>query len=286
MTYDIPPALLDMRSVEGLVLHELANFSADFEQTPFPRLQYHRSGAIAWLATFSPESFTGRLRGKILEVFLKYRSREDYRTFAWWRLLYLESAMFALTEDRSWLQTMINNIDHDNSTVRSCVHGPLGLIAPKLTLNEYNLLSRMKKNLENGNLYNESMICIYCAIKGTRDEKISLAKEWKITREFSSELIEKIGNKRTISNAFISDDYSEICRYLICMILKERMLSRPAVVDQGDLFRGNSGAPRIAGGQFVEQKDFFQNKTKIARIEDIWSRMRVHPLIHAEVVLA
>ena len=242
MTQATATAELDRPTVEALVLAELRDFDSDWHLQPVPNVQDLRSGAIAWLATFAAEAFTKNAKTQLARFCEHHRNFADYSHKGWYRQAYLESAMFALTGKPSWLRTIISNIDHESSQLRSSLHGPLGLIAPRLALTEVDLLSRMTRNLEVAHFFNESMLCIFCSLEGEAEHKLSIAANWQRLARLAPQdvdALDRLCGSEHLSNSFLAAEYGQINRHLVCRLLDPRI--RKAVVAQDDLF----GSPEM-----------------------------------------
>ena len=239
---------------------ELLAFHSNFDVAPVPMEQELRAGVIAWIATFAPEAISPEGEEQLWEIFYSIRKRSDFRSFGWYRTPYLDVARFSLSGDHDALSIIINNIDHHNSSLRSALHPPLGLVAAELSLDDYELSSRMEHCLESGLFFNDSLMCILSVLRDDPQRKIELVKKWR--REIDlvpqdAKMLDCVFRGDGISNSLIMDELFLILRYLFCRLLD----------------------PELSDIYTEKQLDLFPHW----KHHLIWKRMCEHPLLKATI---
>ena len=237
----------------------LNEFFAHIEEDRLSMEQEMRAGSIAWISTFAPEVVGGKERIRIREIRNFMHEKEDYRTSYWYKSLWFDAACFLLDGDQYDIAMIIANINHGNSSLRSAVHPPLGLISTKVELEYQDITQRMESCIEHNCFYNESLMCILWALKGNIDSKIELVKGWlnRIdNNRQSAKLLKGMIDGKVISNSLISDEFSLMQRYLFCRLLDPEL-----------------------------DKDFDEDAidSLIMDAHLIWSRAENHPLLGTEI---
>jgi len=244
-----------------LFTNELNSFWSNFDLAPVPVEQDLRAGVIGWIATFAPEAIGDEGERELWRIFTAVRERSDFRHFGWYRMPYLDVARFSLSKDSDALAYIIANLDHHKSSLRSALHAPLALIAPRLSLSHPELAGRIEKALKHGLFFNESLLCIFFALRGDHRRKVELVKDWRNRIDLSlmdAETLDRVIAGNAISNSLIADELSENLRYLFCRLLDPELGNVP---------------PR-------KQHDLFPD----AMIHAIWKRMSGHPLVKSSVL--
>ena len=103
---------------------------------------------------------------------------------------------------------------------------------------------------------------------------------------FHTDAIDQMFGSKFLDNSFISEDYFEICRYLICMLLRKNIEGQARMWEKGDLFASKSTPSSLIDKPIAAQGDFFPIEKAVIRVEDVWTRMRSHPLMHTHVKLS
>ena len=251
---------LDM--LDRLFNAELLAFHSDFEVQPVPIEQDLRAGAIGGIAAFTPEAVTLKGREQLRQILTTVHERPDFEHFGWYRIPYLDAAQFLLSSDLTSLSWLIANINHHNSSLRSALHAPLALVAPRLSLNDGELANRIECCLKSGFLYNESLMCVFCGLRDVPERKVELVMEWQKRINLvpqDAKTLSSIITGAPISNSLVVDELSENFRYLFCRLLD----------------------PEITCGSPKEQLKFFFDLSG----ETIWKRMAAHPLLKSLVFL-
>ena len=241
--------------LDRLFTAELRAFYSNFDVAPVPVEQDLRAGAIAWISTFAPKATSPDGKEELWRISNAARKRADFNHFGWYRIPYLNVAQYSLDGDLSSLSTVIGNIDHHDSSLRSSLHAPLALIAPKLSLDDNNLSERIESCFRSGYMYNDSLMCIFAALNDDHERKLTLIRKWRKMTSLNPQDIETLDlflAGRLISNALIADEFSEILRYIFCRLLDPEISD--ALPSQRDLFPNN--------------KDW-----------SIWQQMSDHPLM-------
>ncbi len=242
--------------LDRLFIAELRAFHSNFDVAPVPVEQELRAGAIGWIATFAPKAISLRGKEELRKVSTAARDRADFRHFGWYRVPYLDVAQYSLDGDNSNLSTVIDNIDHHNSSLRSSLHGPLALIAPRLSLDDNNLSGRMESCFKSSSMYNDSLMCIFVALNDNQERKLALIRKWRTMNSLSPQdikLLDLILTGGLISNALIADGFSAVLRYIFCRFLDPEV-SKALPGQQLDLLPDSEECP-------------------------VWQEMAAHPLV-------
>ena len=239
---------------------EMLAFQSGFEEAPVSIDQELRAGVVAWIATFAPEAVDAEARGILSDYVRSIRERSDFRSFGWYRIPFLEVAQFSLTRNVDALSNVIANVDHHNSTLRSTIHPPLGLIAPNLGIDDTELLSRIESCFKSKMFFGESLVCILSVLRGDKKRKFALVKKWKREIDLSqqdADLLDGIVRDGVLSNSLVMGEFSLILRYLFCRLLD----------------------PELTEAYTEQQLDLFPNW----KIHSIWKRMYEHPLLEPTI---
>ena len=255
-----------LNSLERLFVSELIAFKENYSQETVPAEQELRAGVICCIATFIPEAINQIGRWRLLRT-RKYCYSQEQMT--WYRLPFIEVASFQLYSNKQeYLPKVISGLDQHSSGLRSAVYTPLALIAPKLSIHDFDLVSRIETFLKYGYLGIDSALSIFCALKDPKEEKLKIVKDWKLRfteYEINTELLNRLIDGLSIDNSLIFNELSEIFRYFMIRLID------PNVVTVED--------PQCS--QHVI--DFCWNVQINTR--KIWDRMDSHPLMSPHVYI-
>lgn len=98
--------------------------------------------------------------------------------WAYMRPPLIGSTLFALTDDRRWLQLQFDNFADGGSQVRSFFHRSLALVAPRLAFGP-ELLLRMDMCMKNVYFYMDIPLALYVVSRGEIDKKLAMLKRWQ-----------------------------------------------------------------------------------------------------------
>ena len=181
-----------------------------------------RAGSIAWISAFAPEAVGRNEKKRLNSIVHSINEKQDYESFYWYRTLWLDAACFLLHGNKNDIVMIIGNIDHHNSSLRSAVHPPLGLISTRVGLDDQDFNQRIRNCLEKRYFYNESLMCILSALKDDNEQKIDFVTKWRNEVDLNPQdvkVLKSIVEGGFISNSLISDEFSRIKRYLFCRLL-------------------------------------------------------------------
>lgn len=255
-------------NLERLFVSELIQFEENYDQTTVPAEQELRAGVICCIATFIPEAISQFGRRRLLQTRKFCYSKE--RT-TWFRLPFIEVALFQLYGNKEkYLSRVISGLDQHNSRLRSAIYTPLALIAPKLSIHDFDLISRIESFLKHGYLSTDSALSIFCALKDSKEEKIEIVKDWKCRfteYEDNTKLLDSLADEFFISNGFISHELSEIFRYFMVRLIDPNVMT-------------NEDSQESPQQQVMDLCGSVQINTRT-----IWDRMDSHPLIGPYICL-
>ena len=264
MRHSIAGHQVSVDGLDKLFNAELLAFQSNFEVRPVPIEQDLRAGAIAWIAAFAPEAISSKRREQLREILTAMRERPDFNNFGWYRIPYLDVAEFLLFGDFSSLSTLIVNLNHHNSSLRNALHAPFALVAPKLSLDDYDgeLAKRIESCLEMALMYNDCLMCIFCGLKNTHERKMELLKEWRKRIRLAPqdiEMLDSMISKSYITNPFLAGELFQNLQYLFCRLLD----------------------PEIINSHHGEQPKLFNELSS----DTLWKRMAEHPLLQPLISL-
>lgn len=263
---------------------ELLEFRSHFDVHPISIEQDLRAGAIGWIATFVPEAISLKGRKKLWKVCTEVQKRSDFPTFGWYRISYLNAAQYMLDGDTTHVSALIANVDHHKSALRCGLHAPLALVSPRISLDDKELAQRIEHCLKSRFMYNESLMCIFSALRDARDRKIELILQWQkkidpASRE--SEILDSIVTGSQISNDLVAEEFSKILRYLFCRLLDHEFIDN-ASEKQLNLFPDQSNdSQRKKAPAHTPQSSLFSDQSN----GSLWERMSAHPLMNLTVSL-
>ncbi len=218
-----------------------------------------RAGSIAWITAFVPEAIGPDDNNRLRNIVRSICEKQDYSSSFWYKTLWLDAACFLLTGNQYDIAMIIANIDHHNSSLRSAVHPPLGLISTKVGLDDQDFSERIRKCLEKSYFFNDSLICILSALKDDSERKIKLVANWRDGVDLSlhdAEILKNVVEGKGIPNSLISNEFSLIQRYLICRLLDSELDKR---FDEGIV------------------------DSSVMDCQSIWNRMDNHPLWRSKI---
>jgi len=277
---------IDYTRVENLVYEELNLFVAEYEIQPIPVVQEMRAFFIAWIAVFFPEVISKDFTEILTKRITDYRSDSDFNTKGWIRLIPLDVALFAITDNSDWLDVCITNIDHHSSVNRELVLESLSLIANKLSFHDRELLRRTENNLRNQHGLCDWGVILLVAAKGNSDEKLRLVRQWR--DEFGEEswayhIFDSILNGKSLPNTFFFGLMHERLLYvtlrLICKVSNMK-------TDSEQLYLGIDDNINSRGSEHFNSQDrLFPKDWASGVLDKVWDRLDSHIFFKQEINL-
>jgi hypothetical protein len=251
---------VDAQRIDQLFQWQLEEFERHFEDHPIPKEQDLRAGAVAWVAVFAPELVSKASRAHLHRTRQAAYQFPDFAYHGWYRVAYLDVATFALTGERGLLDTVIDNLDHHSSQLRVGLHAPLALVADRLSWADERLLQRIASSLQKSHFYNDSLLCLYCAVRGSTREKaavlLTLRGELNLAPQ-DRETVNKLLKGDYLNNTAVSEEIQGVGLWLL------HLLSMAAL------------SVRIDG----VQPDPVEARANSLTVGDFWRRMTIHPLL-------
>lgn len=271
-----PESPIDVRAIDEtrlqqLFAEEFQAFQGGFNDVSFAEAQELRAFLISWIAVFLPEVVPQARREEIRTSVQGLRLRQDFHTFVWYRSLPLDIALFSFTEDYSWLDMHLANIDHHNSELRKLVLDFLSLVAHRLSIHHPELQMRVSHNLEAGHAWSEWCVILLMAARGTPQAKRELLQTWLKLRGTDTQattVMERLARGEAVTNPFL-DHFLRLHQY-VCLRLAERRPQEPVPVASFD-------RPVQAGMPLEPQEPVLGQK--------LWQRLRSHPLMQSHVLV-
>jgi len=109
-------------------------------------------------------------------------------------------------------------------------------------------------------------MCLFCVLQSDPALRLAQAMRWRAPTELAPQdahTLDTLIAGRQLSNALISDEYAEICRYLICRLLD----------------------PTFTGNAPPRQGDLLDIRRQALTLNALWRRMAAHPLTAPLVAL-
>lgn len=210
--------MLDTGRLNAVVVEDLHAFESDFDLQPVPRRQEIRAGAIAWIARFIPEAIPTDTGMVIAATTGRLHRYPDHRTHGWFRTLYLDAALFALSGEERYLTVVLSNIDHGSSSLREAVLGPLGLVADRLPSDHPELNRRIASSLTRGHMHNDSLLAVFLATGGSAGFKTRQLEAWRRLPSLAPQhrdLIDRLLSKTPLPLSLFGEEYALIQRHLL-----------------------------------------------------------------------
>lgn len=168
---------LQPRLLEGVLRTEVARF-IKHAQRPETEAQRLRGLLIASMAVFVPESFSRSLIASLVRLRRRCTQLSDYSTAHWYRLLEIDTALFALHGDLEDLRNLRRNYDHHNLGLRYRILRTLSLVAHRIPFPDAELVSRAGVNLACRHGHSEESACLALLGTGSRAVKHIVLRSW------------------------------------------------------------------------------------------------------------
>ncbi|HXE63960.1 MAG TPA: hypothetical protein VN519_10500 [Bryobacteraceae bacterium] len=262
---------LDRERIERVLWGIWREFVRDFEITPINEIQDLRSFSVLWIALFSPEAVSARFQSTMTKAALQWRERPDFGHFVWFRVLPVEAGLYAITGDEFWISTILHNIDHHKSSLRTMTIETLALIADRLEFGA-DAIRRIERNIEVRHFFWEWPVILLAISKAPGGQKKIQLSKWLKSHEMDPagrEIVEKLANGGMVENPFLHR-LLRIQQYLAVQLACGP--SRDA--RQLDLEVGwNPEAKSVTPVQPM----LFSNDSTDPR-DPVWERISAHPL--------
>lgn len=276
---------IDYSRIEGTLYEELNLFIANYQIQPMPVVQEMRAFFIAWVTVFFPEVISKDFTEKLKTFIEDHRTDSNFQTNGWLRLLPLDVALFAITENTDCLDVCIANIDHHRSVFRDYVMESLSLVADRLSFNDPELQYRTKSNIKKRQSIDYEELILLIATKGSKDEKLHLVQEWQ--EEFrkepwSNEVLESILICASIPNSYFFPNFHKrqiyILLRLFCKVPEQK--------------KGNSEQLHLAIDDEVKQNESarLENQSRLfpkdwasGVLDKVCDRLNSHILLKPEI---
>jgi hypothetical protein len=170
---------IDWGRLEAVLTEALVDFRAGVDARTVSRRQELRSLMILWFASFLPEAFTSRFEKSLRAAVVDLRARSDYPTNVWYQVVPLEAALFAVTDERTWVLSAVANLNHHDSSLRSFVNEGLAFVVDRLSFQDAELRSRVEQNIRFHQGGCEDTFLMLLSARGEPTEKREVVEAWK-----------------------------------------------------------------------------------------------------------
>jgi hypothetical protein len=264
------PEILQMadlidRAIMDRVLWQLwTEYQRDFSVAPITEVQDLRAFSILWVSAFMPEVVSVRFRKTLAKEVGLNRERPDFWGFCGSRTLILEAALYALTGEESWLETIRVNLDHHKRSHREIVTESLALVANRLAF-DAEMLGRIAHNLKVAHGFCEWPVILFAISRGDPFSKRQQMQGWLNScdvRGDEHEVLEKLIRGHWVANPFLHR-LLRTQQFLTLRLMTALPASDPPIQlslltpDQGELGLCDGSADISA---------------------DVWKRISEHPL--------
>ena len=263
------PTSLDVMRIENVLWDLLRAYRTDFEITPISEIQDLRAFSILWSALFTPEAVSARFRLALARVARQYRDRKDFGGNVWFRVLPIEAALYVLNDDPSWLTTLLPNLDHHKSSLRTMTIESVALIANRLAF-DADTLRRIAHNMEARHMFADWGVMLLAISKGTAEYKRKTIRTWLDLHEINSDeqaVVESLADGKLVQNPFL---YRLLrTQQFLTLQLARSIPERPVQLSLDD----DWGADLETSDQMTL---FARQTADLSGI--VWERIAAHPL--------
>ena len=214
----LPASEYDVSRINLLLRSELSEFWKCIDIVPLTREQEMRGSLISWFCVFTPELVDEECRTLLHSFYEKAVHQPNYDVDGWYRTLPIEISLYGLSRDPSWLRNHKQNFAYGGSTLRCYVMESLSLVAPDLSIDDQELVDRVKHNLKAVHGACEWGVVMLMVGQGQRRDKIQLLSEW--STEFWLNPHEKtvlmgLATQGSVPNRYFLPHYFRIQSYVI-----------------------------------------------------------------------
>jgi hypothetical protein len=198
--------VLDRFRMDRVLWQIWTEYQRDFEVRPITEIQDLRAFSVLWVSTFVPEVVSVRFRNTLAREVGRYRDRPDYSSFCWYRALPIEAALYVLTGEESWLDTIRLNLDHHKMSLREVVTESLALVANRLVF-DAEMLKRIAHNLEVLHFFREWPVILFATSKGDPDSKRQQVRKWLDSYDLKGDerdVLQKLVQGHLVVNPFLN----------------------------------------------------------------------------------
>jgi hypothetical protein len=118
----------------------------------------------------------------------------------------IEAALYVLTGEESWLDTIRLNLDHHKMSLREVVTESLALVANRLVF-DAEMLKRIAHNLEVLHFFREWPVILFATSKGDPDSKRQQVRKWLDSYDLKGDerdVLQKLVQGHLVVNPFLN----------------------------------------------------------------------------------
>lgn len=258
---------LDLDRVLAVADAEFTEFERRFPEQQLSSLQEDRAMAIALISRFIPEALNPVFLARMIRLLDRARQLDSWTGSLWFQCLPIQAAVFSLTNLPEHARTLVQNLDHGNSSLRLWVMEVLALIVPELSLDDPELERRAVSNFESMHFHCEHGALLVLVARGDADRKRALLDRLRsIDRmnEGPRQVLDDISKHGWARNSTFPEVYVQFIGYLMT-----RLVSSP---------------PDFAH-QAHSETPLFDDKRRTVPAALVLERIRAHPLLHEIVTV-
>lgn len=265
---------VDNGRLAALLGAELRAFLRDFDRSPVAIDQDLRGGLLAWISVFLPEAVPTRIRTKIEETCRGARDSASYRTNGWFRLPYLDVAQFALSGEYQWLQVIVQNLGHMNSSLRMALLPPLALVIDRVDIDLYGFADFVASNLRQALFYNDALLALFAAARAPASVKRERLDVWRREIKLAPQDVERLDrliDDGLVENTLVCEELLLINQYLFTRLLAS---THEGYLENEQIFLFDAQETENMNANAAAVKSLEHASDALA----LWERMRLHPL--------
>ncbi len=222
---------------------------------------------VAWVAYVVPGAVGKHLRQALDDTRLHSRRCSDFRTNGWHKMLPLDTALFAITNDPSYLDLVLANLSHRKYFFRRHVANVLALVAPQLVFDPELFDRAMRENVDQGHPLHETAL-LSAVAWGSAEEKQRWLGGWCSVARMRQGSVFRLAAGESVPNPFL-EPLMAVNNYALLQLARKL----PGVPEL------KTGAGTEKG---IERKQpEFGHRIHAGAAMD--SKLRSHPLFKAEL---
>lgn len=266
---------IDLAKIEAIVLEELSDFQK-YAACRDAEPQDLRALFVAWASLFLPEALSGNSKRTIQRTAEKLRTSPP--PFAEWpSLLSVEIAAYVISDDLSFLETILDQLSTGNGSTRGFILFCASLIADRLHVDEPRFQHAGERAFRSNFGYVERFPALLIAMKGDLELKRKIATRWleaAKSKEWDCEELESCLANGYFANPF-SRDYQWLAQYAGLRLMQARPHDYRQEVLPGLRSQGRTSSQRRNRRPTPQAQLFPQEKRPLSEV--VWTRMRSHP---------
>jgi hypothetical protein len=208
--------------VNFVIEKELEQFKKNFNDALIAHSQDISSLSINWLCFYCKDNVSTKNKQDITSYVDEIMNKENYNVHGWMRISALQAAAYILTDDKYYLNPLLNNVACHQSAVRVFILQCVSIIAPSLNFECEHLKKAVEFNIISNYGCADESILLLLSTNGDADFKSDwIRSQLEIKKTNSTELLQKLLDKTSvIENDFYQTTFNNIKSNILFRILK------------------------------------------------------------------